>query len=1135
MIQGLYYRKLLENLCCCFLVNEQKLDEKNKTNNCLNHCLCSIEKADNNRSSMRSNSQPARRPANAEGGGTTRPRHCSSNGPRWIALDTSQRPKCHGNRKADQTLDSRPRFVQAVESLSFEIQRTTRIARLPLTQQHQTQVPMQPSCPSTCQAYPKSEREALPNSTFQSTQPNRTMNESSGLESNYGEWQQRQQQPLPPQAKPPPASFSLYNNECYSTFEPELNSTKLDPGDFREDRRAECNGNQSARYSESFGQPPQQQQQQQQAESSNRFKPNPNTAMMGPVDRLNRCQPQCIRELCGRPQQPKPICGADSFGPPQQQQQQQQLQQQRLQQEQQQQQELQAAYALLHNEETSDTYDLDFKSTNFGTDHCRDDCSSECSRNATNQCFGPPSQQLQPQQPQLQAAYALMHNDETSDTFEPVLHSSILHVERCEPQCNRVLCTRPQQPQAVRGAERFGSPPPPQQQQQQQRHIKQLVGKNPLSHNDATSDRFPDRSTAPCTAECSQNTMHQSTRYPESFRPSPQLQPDPVNCVETCWGECSQITMKQSARQPETLRSPQQQQKSANYSNLHSQDNIETFKPELCSTMIAAEDEEETCVPTCTGSCSLLPPSTRSPAAVGQKSTQASAEYPRCAQVVSCGTSTHNNLSYQQQSTSTNHPVFGHQSQQTSQHYQRPLSPERSQAEQSRYPEMQFRDGTPMSQPAYCHSQLRNQTQGPQHSDEIFQDVKPMQGPSCCRNEGCPMNRMGNTPEDQRSMSQRAACCLNQMCPMNQRSTCCKNEMCPMNQSAPYQSVTPEDQRGMNQRPTCCQNQMCPMNQRASCCQNEDCPTNASSLYQSLASDSMDQEYSCPANLTMPQGHSTPSKGAAPQQITQGSGPSCKSQASYAAQYNQHGGASTSLPSQSVTYGSHSDKYNADATITLRFGGAASDQSIMAKPVPYGGQAPSMDFTYPLDASSSSEGTFMCQPSAADERLAQRTRDLYFEAMVKESCCNDVIQRTLNGRENFNERSYVIAFAGQLPQKLGLVDPLTLLEAIKMRIEYERGEIRKNYGSEADFSQSRPACQRPVIYSEDIDQHFRSKNQSEVNQSLCAYLKAENEYRKTHSDLNDTDFSANVNSFETKFFNDSIRMNIYSATTEPND
>ncbi|KAH8368624.1 hypothetical protein KR084_001958 [Drosophila pseudotakahashii] len=140
-----------------------------------------------------------------------------------------------------------------------------------------------------------------------------------------------------------------------------------------------------------------------------------------------------------------------------------------------------------------------------------------------------------------------------------------------------------------------------------------------------------------------------------------------------------------------------------------------------------------------------------------------------------------------------------------------------------------------------------------------------------------------------------------------------------------------------------------------------------------------------------------------------------------------------------------------------------------------------------------------------EDRLAERIQNEFHETLVKDRFCPGIIQASLDGRENFNEYAREIAFAGPVPEKPFPVDPITMIEAIKLRIDYERKEIRKENDRTADRDREskyqskdgKSRRNRPII-NEDIDNHFEAKNRSEVNEGVAAFLKAETEYRNTN-------------------------------------
>ncbi|XP_044312618.1 uncharacterized protein LOC108046718 isoform X2 [Drosophila rhopaloa] len=185
-------------------------------------------------------------------------------------------------------------------------------------------------------------------------------------------------------------------------------------------------------------------------------------------------------------------------------------------------------------------------------------------------------------------------------------------------------------------------------------------------------------------------------------------------------------------------------------------------------------------------------------------------------------------------------------------------------------------------------------------------------------------------------------------------------------------------------------------------------------------------------------------------------------------------------------------------------------------------------------------GRSMRVPSKTPEdRLAERIQDEFHETLVKDRFCPGIIQDSLDGRENFNEYAREIAFAGPVPAKPFPVDPITMIEAIKLRIDYERREIRKEKdlieGRERDLRhQSRDGKSRrsrPII-DEDIDLHFSNKNKSEVNEGVAAFLKAETEYHSTNLG-GDSSFDAHITSFASNLFDEKIKINSYTATTTP--
>ncbi|XP_017059025.1 uncharacterized protein LOC108099882 [Drosophila ficusphila] len=173
-----------------------------------------------------------------------------------------------------------------------------------------------------------------------------------------------------------------------------------------------------------------------------------------------------------------------------------------------------------------------------------------------------------------------------------------------------------------------------------------------------------------------------------------------------------------------------------------------------------------------------------------------------------------------------------------------------------------------------------------------------------------------------------------------------------------------------------------------------------------------------------------------------------------------------------------------------------------------------------------------------EDRLTERIQNDFLETLVKDRFCPGVIQASLDGREDFNVYAREISFAGAIPNKPIPVDPITMIEAIKLRIDYERKKILKekveprsrekdSKNRSNDGKSRRP---RPVT-NEDIDSHFGSKNRSEVNEGVAAFLKAETEYRNNF--LGADTFDAHIHSYESHLVDESIKVNSYTATTTP--
>ncbi|ALC42890.1 maker632 [Drosophila busckii] len=252
-----------------------------------------------------------------------------------------------------------------------------------------------------------------------------------------------------------------------------------------------------------------------------------------------------------------------------------------------------------------------------------------------------------------------------------------------------------------------------------------------------------------------------------------------------------------------------------------------------------------------------------------------------------------------------------------------------------------------------------------------------------------------------------------------------------------------------------------------------------------------------------------------------------------------------------------------------------------------------------------------------EDRFIQRTRALFFDQLVQDHYCPGVIQATLNGDDDFNEYAFQIAFAGVVPDKPEPIDPMTMLEAIKQRIDHERNKIldncaqvapappppppqpqrrdqeqqrreqqqqrreqqrqrreqeqqrramtakesskekskRDNTSENTEYyfsstpSKSKSRKKNETFYvsnneqprstsgaanysCRDMDDYFDSKPNTEVNEAVHAFLKAEQGYRYEKM-RNSRPFTADIIDHESDFFGIPIKMNIYSGTTNP--
>ncbi|XP_017493859.1 PREDICTED: uncharacterized protein LOC108381974 [Rhagoletis zephyria] len=128
-----------------------------------------------------------------------------------------------------------------------------------------------------------------------------------------------------------------------------------------------------------------------------------------------------------------------------------------------------------------------------------------------------------------------------------------------------------------------------------------------------------------------------------------------------------------------------------------------------------------------------------------------------------------------------------------------------------------------------------------------------------------------------------------------------------------------------------------------------------------------------------------------------------------------------------------------------------------------------------------------------DDFVCIKRRELW-ESLVKDQYCPGAIQATIDGHVNFNALAYDIVFGDfRLPDCLPHLDPISLLEAFFIRINYERCQVKKleelTYASaDPDDEQKTPPTS---VDCSIIEKCFKHKHPTELNAAIEKLLIAE--------------------------------------------
>ncbi|CAD7004414.1 unnamed protein product [Ceratitis capitata] len=133
-----------------------------------------------------------------------------------------------------------------------------------------------------------------------------------------------------------------------------------------------------------------------------------------------------------------------------------------------------------------------------------------------------------------------------------------------------------------------------------------------------------------------------------------------------------------------------------------------------------------------------------------------------------------------------------------------------------------------------------------------------------------------------------------------------------------------------------------------------------------------------------------------------------------------------------------------------------------------------------------------------DDFICVKRREQW-EQLVKDQDCPGAIQSTIDGLGDFNVWAYDIFFGNhRLPDCLPRIEPITLLEAFHMRINYERCQMEKlekqTYAKDRQDNDEDHKAPPPNDDCALIEKCFKRKYPTELNNALEKLLKAEKGY-----------------------------------------
>ncbi|XP_039964149.1 uncharacterized protein LOC120777083 [Bactrocera tryoni] len=174
-----------------------------------------------------------------------------------------------------------------------------------------------------------------------------------------------------------------------------------------------------------------------------------------------------------------------------------------------------------------------------------------------------------------------------------------------------------------------------------------------------------------------------------------------------------------------------------------------------------------------------------------------------------------------------------------------------------------------------------------------------------------------------------------------------------------------------------------------------------------------------------------------------------------------------------------------------------------------------------------------------DDFICIKRREQW-EQLVRDQTCPGAIQSTIDGSVDFNALAFNIFFGEQrLPDCLPRIEPITLLEAFFIRVNYERCHIKKledlTYARDHPEEEETHAPPPPSDDCTLIEKCFKRKFDTDLNAALEKLFKAEKGFTFLSPQAEQPLMSMTMESTSTDLPGIPISIKAFTGTTKPRE